>query len=112
MSTAHNALDTRDPKWWRYPAAATLVIPLCWMALLVLTVSDSLFSYCALNAGCDDGSRDAHHRIAVGLGYAQLALALASWPMPLSRRWSIVRFVLAAFSAMCGLGALVAVLIP
>ncbi|ARF81674.1 hypothetical protein ACIG0C_31715 [Kitasatospora aureofaciens] len=111
MSTAKNALDTPDPKWWHYPTAAALLIPLCWAALLVVIVGNGLFGYCALHGGCDHGHREARRHLALGLGYAQLLLAAASWPMPRIRRWTIARFVLCAFSALCGLSAGLAVVL-
>ncbi|MFD8706582.1 hypothetical protein ACFV1W_28935 [Kitasatospora sp. NPDC059648] len=105
MTTAKNTLDTPDPKWWHYPTAAALLVPLCWAALLVATVGHALFGYCALHSGCDHGHQDARRHLALGLGCAQLVLVAAPWPMPRSRRWTIARFVLAAFSALCGVSA-------
>ncbi|MEV7027478.1 hypothetical protein [Kitasatospora sp. NPDC093558] len=112
MSTTKNTLDTHDPKWWHYPTAAVLLAPLCWLALQTVMAGDSLFGYCALHTGCDHERQDTHRRVALGLACAQLALALASWPMPLTRRWTIARFVLFALSALCGAGATLAVLLP
>ncbi|MEU4114270.1 hypothetical protein AB0F71_07235 [Kitasatospora sp. NPDC028055] len=108
MNTVTNNLDARDPRWWRYPTAATLLVPLCWTVSQVAMIGYSLFSYCALHSGCDQGSRDAHQQAALVLGWAQLVLALGAWPGPRSRRWTVARFVLSALSAMCGAGSVVA----
>ncbi|MFH9353115.1 hypothetical protein [Kitasatospora sp. NPDC017646] len=108
MSTAKNTpetLDAPDPTWWRYPTAAALLVPLCWAALEVITVGRSLVGYCALHSGCGHGGQDTRRHVALGFACAQLALAALSWPMPLTRRWTIARFVLSAFSALCGVGA-------
>ncbi|MFF2073669.1 hypothetical protein ACFVXG_02820 [Kitasatospora sp. NPDC058162] len=110
MNTATNTLVTRDPKWWHYPLAGTLLIPVCWIALQTVMIGDDLASDCALNSGCASGSRDTYRRVVLVLGRGQLLLAVAAWPLPLTRRWTIARFVLSALSAMCGAGTSLVVL--
>ncbi|MEE1782172.1 hypothetical protein PUR71_04405 [Streptomyces sp. SP17BM10] len=110
MSTTKYTLDAHDPTWWHYPVAAVFLAPLCWLVLLAAVAGRSLFGHCALHSGCGHDSQDIHRHVALALGCAQLALALASWPMPLTRRRTITRFVLFALSALCGVGAVLVVL--